>query len=206
MTVKVKVEDVVNDANAKATKALKDANIAVTGRVCKFQADVRALADKGKVKSLDAIEHVKVKASDAYTFATTTKAGVTSTSAAAGAVVGGTSGGACGTVVGAAVGIVPAIFTFGLSIPIGAAIGCCAGTTVGGSAGAIGGGLAGYTGFKHGKTIKDGVKTSWNNATTKAENLKFKTIVKASQAGESVKSMVRRGHTGGTDTKSEISM
>merc|ERR1711998_655362 len=117
---------------------------------------------------MQAIDISKTKAAEVYSFATTTKLGVTSTSAVAGAVVGGTTTGAVGCVAGAAVGLVPALFTFGLSIPAGAMIGLCAGTTVGGSVGAVSGGAIGYTGFTHGKAIREGIQSTMNKASIKA--------------------------------------
>jgi len=140
----------------------------------------------------------KTKASEASKFATTTKVGVTSSSAVAGAVVGGATTGAFGTVAGAAVGIIPALFTFGLSIPAGAVIGLCAGTVVGGSAGAVGGGAIGYTGFTHGDAIKETVQSSLSKVSTKATELKATGFTRAAEATESVKSMVRAS-TGGSD-------
>merc|ERR1712014_165380 len=109
------------------------------------------------------------------TFATTTKKGVTSSAAVAGAVLGGTTTGALGTVAGAAVGIIPAFFTLGLSIPVCAVAGLCVGTSVGGSAGAVGGGLVGYGGFTHRETISAGVHSSWCNVSAAAKQLKTKT-------------------------------
>merc|ERR1712021_115366 len=133
-------------------------------------------ANKVKENSLAAVEISKIKASKAYTFATTTKVGVTATSTAAGAVVGGTTIGAVGTLIGAAAGVVPAIFTFGLSIPAGAVVGLCVGTTVGASTGAVGGGLAGYGGFTHRKAILEGAQSSWSKVSTAATHVKAKTI------------------------------
>merc|ERR1712070_213450 len=139
----------------------------------KFRDSVMTLVQKGKQNSIKALDASKAKASEAVDFATTTKVGVTSSSAVAGAVVGGTTTGAFGTVVGAAVGVVPAIFTFGLSIPAGAVIGLCVGTTVGGGAGAVGGGALGYGGFTYRQEISDGAKSSWNKVSSKAEELKI---------------------------------
>merc|ERR1711959_764137 len=133
-------------------------------------------------------------------FATTTRVGVTSSSAVAGAVVGGTATGAFGTVAGAAVGLVPAIFTFGLSIPVGAAVGLCIGTAVGSSTGAVGGGLIGYGGFTHRKAISEGVQSSFTKVSTNAGHLKNKTFACAADAKESMKSIVAPyGSTGGSD-------
>lgn len=154
-------------------------------------------SNKVKENSLAAVEIAKTKASNTYTFATTTKVGVTTTCTAAGAVVGGTTIGAAGTLVGAAAGVVPAIFTFGLSIPVGAVIGMCAGTTIGGSVGAISGGVAGYTGFTHGKAIKDSVKETVSVASSKAENLKVKAFTCVGDAKSCLSARVRP-YTGGS--------
>merc|ERR1712050_654639 len=123
-----------------------------------------------------AVDCLKTKSSEAVTLATHTKVGVTSSAAVAGAVLGGTTTGALGTVAGAAVGIVPAFFTLGLSIPVCAMAGLCVGTTVGGGAGAVGGGLVGYGGFTHRKKISDGVRSSWDNASTATNSIKRKTL------------------------------
>merc|ERR1711879_811362 len=154
-------------------------------------------ANKVKENSLAAVEIAKTKASNAYTFTTTTTVGVTTTCTAAGAVVGGTTIGAAGTVVGAAVGVVPAIFTFGLSIPVGAMIGMCAGTPIGGSVGAVSGGVAGYTGFTHGKAIKESVKGTLSAAGSKAENLKINAFTYVGDVKTGLSARVRP-YTGGS--------
>merc|ERR1712204_105838 len=132
-----------------------------------------------------------------------TKVGVTATSTAAGAVVGGTTMGAVGTLIGAAAGVVPAIFTFGLSIPAGAVIGMCAGTAIGGSAGAVTGGVTGYTGFTHGKDIKEKVKGSLSTASSKAENLKIKALACAGDAKTSLSARVIASTGGSAHDKDE---
>jgi len=180
MTIKVKARSTLNSTKEKAVMVANTTTVRIGAGVG------------------EAVQLAKTKSSDALTFATTTRVGVTSSSAVAGAVVGGTSCGAFGTVAGAAVGIVPAIFTFGLSIPAGAMLGLCVGTAVGGSAGAVGGGLIGHGGFTHRKTISEGVQSSWSKVGTTVENLKTKTFACAADAKESVKSMVRSS-TGGSD-------
>merc|ERR1711934_623432 len=156
-----------------------------------LQSSATDLAHIAKKRSLAAADLAKAKSSQAYTFATTTKAGVTTSGAVAGAVVGGSTTGALGTVAGAAIGVVPAIFTFGLSIPAGAIIGGCVGTAVGGSAGAVGGGLAGYGGFTHRQAISERVQSSWS----KVQEIKTKGVTKLVDAKESVRSAVT-GSTG----------
>jgi hypothetical protein len=176
MTVKVKVCDINDKAKAQASKLYSGAQnqmykvkVAVSDVALKY-------ASKVKDSSLVAAEIAKTKASNAYTFATTTKAGVVTSSTAAGAIVGGTTIGTVGTIAGAAAGVVPAIFTFGLSIPAGAMIGMLAGTTIGGGVGAVSGGIAGYTGFTHGKAIKKSVKETLSAASCKAETVKGKVV------------------------------
>jgi hypothetical protein len=172
MTVKVKAFDIKGKAKSQTLALCTSTH----NRVHKVQVAVSEIAikyaNKVKENSLAAADITTTKASNTYAFATTTKVGVTVSSTAAGAVVGGTTIGAMGTVAGAAVGVVPAIFTFGLSIPVGAMIGMCAGTAIGGSVGAVSGGVAGYTGFTHGKAIKESVKGTLSAAGSKAETLK----------------------------------
>lgn len=194
MTIKVKSHTPLDHTKSTAIKAWKGAKTVVSDRTLKLQVSVNTIVGKATENSMIAAEAAKTKANDAYSFATTTKVGVTSSSAVAGAVVGGATTGAFGTVAGAALGIVPAFFTFGLSIPVGAAIGLCAGTAVGGTAGAAGGGAIGYTGFTHGKAIKDTVKSSFGTASAKAATLKTKTVTRAVK----IKSMVMAS-TGGSD-------
>jgi hypothetical protein len=197
MVVKVNVHEGFNFAKATAVKAYSNTTQAVSIRAYKTRVALTDLASKAKKNSFAAVAYSKSRTSDAYTFATTTKVGVTSTSAVAGAVVGGTTTGAAGCVAGAAVGLVPALFTFGLSIPAGAMIGLCAGTTVGGSVGAVSGGAIGYTGFTHGKAIRESIQSTMSKASTKAEDLKIKTFNRAAEARESVKAKLRAG-TGGS--------
>jgi len=218
MTVKMKTYELLNNgksraiktyngASSRAIKAYNGASQAVGVRIYKFQVSCSDLADKAKRHSISALELAKIKASDAYHATTETRMGVTTASAVTGAVVGGTSGGALGTVAGAAVGIVPAIFTFGLSIPAGAMIGLCAGTAVGGSAGAVGGGVVGYTGYtvkqQYGKAIKESVQSSFSKVSTKAGSLKQKTFIRAAEATQSMKSIVRAS-TGGSGHDKEL--
>jgi hypothetical protein len=129
-----------------------------------------AVGAHGKV--LETVGLAKLKAAQAVDRATSTRAGVTSTAAAAGAVVGGVTGGAAGALVGAAVGVVPAIFTFGLSIPVAATAGLCLGSAAGGSAGAVGGGAAGYGGFTYRKEIAKGAQMVWSKAKATAASVK----------------------------------
>merc|ERR1712151_2137 len=139
---------------------------------------VTDLATKSKTKTVEVLDLAKSKAYKGYELATTTKVGVTSTAAVAGAVVGGAATGTFGTVAGAAVGIVPAIFTFGLSIPAGALVGGCVGTAVGGSVGAVGGGALGYGGFTHRETLSQG----WSKFSKKVDELRMLAITRASDA------------------------
>merc|ERR1740130_2034026 len=178
--------------------------------MCKFQVAVSTIVSRAKTNSLVAVDFSKAKvskaagfskgkASEAVTFATTTKVGVTSSSAVAGAVVGGTTTGAFGTVAGAAVGLPLALFTFGLSIPVCAVAGLWVGTNVGGSAGAVGGGAVGYGGFTHRKAISEGVHSSWSKVSGKADQIKTATFAYAGDAKESLRP--RSHSTGGSDIK-----
>lgn len=198
ISVQVKAKDTFNCTKEKASAVLSTARTFINTQVAKVQASVCDIAVQVRTRSIATFDIAKAKSCDAVTFATSTKAGVTSTSAVAGAVVGGAGTGAVGTVVGAAVGIVPAIFTFGLSIPAGAMVGLCVGTTVGASTGAVGGGLAGYGGFTYRKAITEGAQSSWGKVRTAATNVKAKTISCAAEAKESARSMVR-GSTGGSE-------
>merc|ERR1712113_334154 len=108
-----------------------------------------------------------------------------------------------GTLVGAAAGVVPAIFTFGLSIPVGAVIGMCAGTAIGGSAGAVTGGVTGYTGFTHGKDIKEKVNGSLSTASSNAENLKIKALACVGDAKTSLSACVIASTGGSAHDKDE---
>lgn len=194
MIVKVKAQDTINTTKQKAVMVLNTAKATVDTQVHKLHASVADIASRAKINSIAAVGLAQTKASEAFNFATTTKVGTTSSSAVAGAVVGGTTTGAFGTVAGAAVGVVPAIFTFGLSIPAGAVIGLCVGAAVGGSAGAVGGGALGYGGFTH----REAIRSSWKQVNTRAERLKTRACTRASDAKDSVKTMVR-GSTGGSD-------
>jgi hypothetical protein len=197
MVVKVKMHSGLDVTKATAGKAYATTTKAVSVRVYKAQAALTDIASRAKKNSLAALAYSRSKTCNAYEFATTTKVGVTSTSAVAGAMVGGTTTGAVGCIAGAAVGLVPALFTFGLSIPAGAMVGLCAGSTVGGSVGAVSGGAIGYTGFTHGKAIREGIQSTVNKASAKAEELKNKTFNHAAKATESVKAKLRAG-TGGS--------
>jgi hypothetical protein len=203
MVVKVKVHAGLDFTKASAGKAYANTTKAVNVRAYKAQVALTDIASKAKKNSLAALAYSKSKTCDAYTFATTTKVGVTSTSAVAGAMVGGTTTGAVGCIAGAAVGLVPALFTFGLSIPAGAMVGLCAGTTVGGTVGAVSGGAIGYTGLTHGKKIREGIQSSVNKASTKAEDLKIKTFNRAAEATESVKAKLRASTGGSANDKDD---
>merc|ERR1712125_166519 len=141
----------------------------VDEQVCILKTTVTDLATTSKTKTVEVLDLAKSKAYKGYELATTTKVGVTSTAAVAGAVVGGAATGTFGTVAGAVVGIVPAIFTFGLSIPAGAVAGGCVGTAVGGSVGAVGGGALGYGGFTHRETLSHG----WSKVSKKVDELRM---------------------------------
>merc|ERR1711975_167818 len=210
--------DGFNCTKEKAVAVLKTTKATLDAQACKLYsvvtkvatdakqkslAVVTKVATEAKQKSLAAVDKAKVKSADALTFATTTRAGVTSSSAVVGAVVCGTGSGAAGTAVGAAVGVVPALFTFGLSIPAGALVGLCVGTTVGASTGAVGGGLLGYGGFTHRKTISEGVKSSWSKVKDTAGQVKAKTIACAADAKESAMSRVRASTGGSEHDKSD---
>jgi hypothetical protein len=197
---RIEIKDGFMTIKLKANQILNKTKERIQLQVCKFRASVSEVAIMVQQRSLMAVDSMKAKSSEAVTFATTTKVGVTSSAAVAGAVLGGTTTGAVGTLAGAAVGIIPAVFTFGLSIPVGAMAGLYVGTTVGGTVGAAGGGLVGYGGFTHRETISNGVHSSWKNVSTAAKQLKAKTANCAADAKESMKSMVRvRASTGGSD-------
>jgi len=204
MTIKVKARSTLNSTKEKAVMVLNMTKMRIETQAGEIQAAASEIHGSAKERYIMAVQLAKAKSSEALEFATTTRVGVTSSSAVAGAVVGGTSCGAFGTVAGAAVGIVPAIFTFGLSIPAGAMLGLCVGTAVGGSTGAVGGGLIGYGGFTHRKAISEGVQSSWSKVSATADNLKTKTFTCAADAKESVKSIVRVS-TGGSDHEQVVS-
>merc|ERR1719272_2866535 len=204
MVVKVKAQDMLNLEKDKSLLAIGSTKSKIGEKVYVFRTAVSNLKNKsleavdcGKGKALKAVDFSKGKASEALSFASTTKVGVTSSAALAGAVVGGTTTGAFGTVVGASVGLVPALFTFGLSIPVGAVVGLCVGTTVGGSAGAVGGGAIGYGGFTHRKAISEGFESSRSKVSGKAHELKTSAFTRAADAKESMRSLIK-GSTGGS--------
>merc|ERR1719401_1882295 len=149
-------------------------------------------------KLSEAAAFTQAEAAEAVDFATTTKVGVTCSSAAAGIVVGGTGGATVGTIGGAAVGLVPAVFTFGLSIPLGAAAGLCIGATTGATCGGAGGGAVGFAGFTYKKEISDGAHSAWAKARSSADRVKAKAKESATKMTESVRTLVGGG-TGGTD-------
>merc|ERR1712176_292426 len=194
MTVKVKAGDMVKSTMRTGTLMLTNTKAKVDKQVCILKTTVTDLATKSKTKTVEVVDLAKSKAYKGYELATTTRVGVTSTAAVAGAVVGGAATGTFGAVAGAAVGIVPAIFTFGLSIPAGAVVGGCVGTAVGGSVGAVGGGALGYCGFTHRESLSKG----WSKVSKKASDLKMFAITRASDAKDRVQSVVS-GSTGGTD-------
>merc|ERR1712187_639206 len=202
-TYRIEIQDGILPITLKTKSVVNATKECIKTQVCKFQASVNEVVIMAKQRSLMAVDCVKAKSSEAVTLATTTRVGVTSSAAVAGAVLGGTTTGALGTVAGAAVGIIPAFFTLGLSIPVCAVAGLCVGTTVGGSAGAVGGGLVGFGGFTHRETISAGVHSSWNNVSAAAKQLKTKTVTCAADARKSMKSIVR-GSTGGSDQDNHI--
>jgi len=201
MIVKVKAQDALKATKDRTMTALNGTKSQMGAQVCKFQVAISSIVSRAKTNSLVAVDFSKGKASEAVSFATTTKVGVTSSSAVAGAVVGGTTTGAFGTVAGAAAGLPLALFTFGLSIPVGAAVGLCVGTTVGGSAGAVGGGAIGYGGFTHRKMLSEGMHSSWGKVSGKADQLKIAAFACAGQAQESMRP--RSHSTGGSDLKTD---
>jgi len=201
MVVKVKAQDTLTSTKEKTVAVLNLTRTKIDEQVCKIQTSVREAADRAKKTSIVYVDLAKAKSSEAFKFATTTKAGVTSSAAVAGAVVTGAGGACVGTVAGAAVGIVPAIFTFGLSIPVFAVIGGCVGTTVGGTAGAVGGGAVGYGGFTHRKAISECAQSSWSKVSTRAVDIKAKTFSYAADAKKSI-----MGSTGGSDHEAELKM
>jgi len=206
MVVKVKAQDTLNLAKDKSLMAFSSTKSKIGEKVYVFRTAVSNLKNKsleavdfGKGKALKAVDFSKGKASEALVFASTTKVGVSSSAALAGAVVGGTTTGAFGTVAGAAVGLPLALFTFGLSIPVCAVAGLCVGTTVGGSAGALGGGAVGYGGFTHRKAISEGAQSSWSKVSGKADQIKTAAFT---YAGDAKESLLPRSHsTGGSDIK-----
>lgn len=117
-----------------------------------------------RTKADEASNFAKAKVNEAVTCVTTTKTGITCTSAAVGGITGSVAGGAAGAASGAAIGMVPAVFTLGLSIPVGATVGLCIGAATGGAAGIVGGGSAGYGGFTHRREISDGARSAWATA------------------------------------------
>jgi hypothetical protein len=183
---RIQIKDGFMSIKVKANSTFDKTKHRINMQVCKLRASVSQAAKIVQQQSMMAVDVVKAKSSEAVTFATTTRPGVTSSAAVGGAVLGGATTGAFGTVAGAAVGIVPAFFTFGLSIPVGAMAGLCVGTAVGGGAGAVGGGLVGYGGFTHRKAISDGVQSSWINVSTTAKSIKTKTCTRAADAKESI--------------------
>jgi hypothetical protein len=191
LRVSMKARDSVKNTREKTIMMLNVTKVKLHAQAGKLQDSATKLA-----KAVTA--STKAKSSEALTFATTTRAGVTTSSAVAGAVVGGTATGAVGAAVGVAVGVVPALFTFGLSIPVCGVLGLCAGSTVGGTVGATGGGLAGYVGFSHRKAIAEGAHSSWNKISAAADDLKAKTCECAADAKTSFKSLARPG-TGGSE-------
>lgn len=191
LRVSMKARDSVKNTKEKTIVMLNVTKVKLHAQAGKLQDSAMKLA---KVATASA----KAKSSEAINFATTTRAGVTTSSAVAGAVLGGTATGAFGAAAGVAVGVVPALFTFGLSIPVCGVIGLCAGSTIGGSVGAAGGGLAGYVGFAHRKAVAEGAQSSWHKVSATADNLKVKTFECAADAKKSFKSLVRPS-TGGSD-------
>lgn len=162
------------------------------------QARAKAATSAANAKLNEFVDVAATKTKELGTFATTTRTGVTSTSALAGGAVGGTTGGVFGSVAGAAVGVVPAVFTFGLSIPVCAMVGMCAGTTVGGIVGAVGGGAVGFGGFTYKREMRDTAQSAWEKTSKSVVCLKTKASEKALDMKASAKAFVSSG-TGGTE-------
>lgn len=217
---RVEINNGIVYVKVKSMETLECAQVKLSAAVAKSQASLQSTISSIRKKAADAAlatqtraavatHSVRVKCGEVadvatlktkeiVTFATTTRAGVTSASALAGGAVGGTTGGAIGTVAGAAVGVIPAVFTLGLSVPIFAAVGMCAGTAAGGLAGTVGGGAVGYSGFTYRKEIKDTAHNAWEKASTSMGYVKSKASEKAMHVKASAKALVSSG-TGGTD-------
>lgn len=167
----LQLEDVATKAHA--THALAHLKVAEVAKLLQHTATEATTLAKNKV--LDAVDVLS-----------STRSGVTATTALAGGVAAGVTGGVAGAVTGVVIGAVPALFTFGLSIPVGATIGLCTGATAGGAAGVVGGGAAGLAGFTYRKEIA-----------SSAEYVRNRAHSSAAQVSERVKSLYRSS-TGGT--------
>ncbi|CAJ1413867.1 unnamed protein product [Effrenium voratum] len=184
--VKVKALNAFEAGRDKAKGTASRTKLAIESTAAQAREKANVTVALAKEKSTEAVKLVKAKAGDAFTYATSTRTGVSSVSALLGGAVGTATGGACGALAGGAVGMVPAIFTFGLSIPVGATIGLVAGATTAGGAGAVGGGAVGFAGF----TYREEIQKS-------ASYLHKKGMDSAEQVKSRVKSLVGAG-TGGT--------
>ncbi|CAJ1383826.1 unnamed protein product [Effrenium voratum] len=152
--VKVKALNAFEAGRDKAKGTASRTKLAIESTAAQAREKANVTVALAKEKSTEAVKLVKAKAGDAFTYATSTRTGVSSVSALLGGAVGTATGGACGALAGGAVGMVPAIFTFGLSIPVGATIGLVAGATTAGGAGAVGGGAVGFAGFTYREEIQ----------------------------------------------------
>merc|ERR1711977_501282 len=106
MIVKVKAQDTLTSTKEKTVAVLNLARMKIDDQVCKLQASIRDAADRAKKTSIVYVDLAKAKSSEAFKFATTTKAGVTSSCAVAGAVATGAGGACVGTTVGGTAGAV----------------------------------------------------------------------------------------------------
>lgn len=205
LLVSVKSAQTATDVKVKVVAAAKASKRSAYSAAARAEAKTKMYirATKGaaretRTKIGTVVDAAKTKMDEFIVFATSTKAGVTSTGALTGGAVGGTAGSVVGTLAGATVGVVPAFFTAGLSIPVCAAVGLCAGTTVGGATGAVAGGAAAYGGFAYASDIKDTARTAWTTASKSASYVRAKAGEKAALAKASAKAWVGRSETGGT--------
>lgn len=180
--VKVKAYKFAEDGYGKAKGAALSTKLAIQNKAAEAREKAEVTLAIAKERTGAAAALAKSKAGEALNFATSTRAGVSSSMAVLGGTLGTTAGGICGALAGGAAGVVPALFTFGLSIPVGASIGLMAGATTGGSAGAVGGGAIGFAGF----TYREEIKRS-------ADYLRRKSMDSAEQVKKSVKSLVGAG-------------
>lgn len=199
--VKVKAIETVDGVKVKvcaAAQATRSGAALAKGKADAAVCAAKRAASATRTKIGDVVDVVTTKTAQLATFATTTRVGVTSASAAAGGAVGGTAGGVVGAIAGATLGVIPAFFTLGMSIPVCAAVGMCAGTAAGGATGIAGGGAVGYGGFTYSEEIKQSAHSVWTKASTSADYVKVKASEKASQAKASARALVRCAGTGGT--------
>jgi len=195
--IKLKALDAAVFAKVKVLESFTNTKLMTADAMDKTKANAEGLTTDAKAKTVNTAYLAKAKAGEAVQFATTTRASMTCTSAAAGAVLGSTTGGGLGAISGAAIGIVPAVFTLGLSIPIGLICGLCIGASVGGAIGAMSGAAAGYGGFTYREEISSGALMAWDKTCSSAKSVKAKAVESATRATKSVKCFVG-GSTGGT--------